>query len=99
MPTQFLTTLYDQLTPFERLPLIIAAGARNDAIEQRRLSSAAPDISLQVPDYSPLAKALNQAVSYHLLTLLDVAAKFWQWWGLWMTQAVNPSGRTARAPK
>jgi hypothetical protein len=37
-----LTKLYDQLTPTERLPLIIAARARGDAVEQARLVESAP---------------------------------------------------------
>jgi hypothetical protein len=82
MNTDALAHLYDQLDPFERLPLIIAAGARGDKTEQRRLSEAAPRKTWRTPDYYPLARALDKAVNYHLLMLLDLAAKFWQWWGM-----------------
>jgi len=82
MNTDALAHLYDQLDPFERLPLIIAAGARGDKTEQRRLSQAAPRKTWRTPDYYPLARALDKAVNYHLVMLLDLAAKFWQWWGL-----------------
>lgn len=90
-----LAKLYATLTPRERLPLIIAAGARGDETEQKRLSASAPKVSPQVPDYHALAKALLEAVHYHLETLLDLAAKFWQWWGLWMaydTRAASAAG-------
>jgi hypothetical protein len=33
--------------------------------------------------HQALAQALSAAASMHLVTLLDVAANFWQWWGLW----------------
>jgi len=85
MNTHGLSQLYDQLTPSERLPLIMAAAARDDEAEKQRLCAAAPEVSFRVPNYYPLAKALTEAVHYHLLTLLDLAAQFWQWWGIWMT--------------
>jgi hypothetical protein len=104
MNLDHLAKLYDRLTPRERLPLIIAAGARGDATEQQRLSTSAPKQRFEVSDYYPLAKALGEAVHYHLLTLLDLAANFWQWWGLWMghglTESDAPSthkGRRRRA--
>src|SRR5439155_19394785 len=36
------------------------------------------------------------AVHYHMLTLLDLAAKFWQWWGLWMTSGLRDGGGKER---
>src|SRR5262249_57292800 len=92
MNTKSLTQLYDQLTPFERLPLIVAAGARGDSAEQHRLAAASPLKSYREPDYYPLAKALRETVYFHLSTLLDLAAKFWQWWGLWMTHGLRDAG-------
>jgi hypothetical protein len=85
MNTHGLSQLYDQLTPAERLALIMAASVRGDEAEKQRLIAAAPEVSLRVPDYYPLAKALANVVDYHLLTLLDLAAQFWQWWGMWIT--------------
>jgi hypothetical protein len=96
MNTNDLAKVYDQLTPRERLPLIIAAGARGDQVEQKRLSASAPKESFQVPDYYGLAKALHEAGNYHLLTLLDLAANFWQWWGLWMSYGLREPGVTGR---
>jgi hypothetical protein len=82
MNSDALARLYDQLDPFERLPLMIAAGVRGDKTEQRRLSEAAPHMNRWLPNYYPLARALDQTVHYHLLNLLDLAAKFWQWWAM-----------------
>lgn len=82
MNLDHLTKLYDQLTPRERLPLIIAAGVRGDKAEQERLSASAPQERYQAPDYYRLSRALQEAVYLHLLTLLDLAALFWQGWGL-----------------
>src|SRR5205807_544212 len=78
-----LDRLYDRLIPCERLPLIIAASIRKDQRERQRLSDSAPTFGFEVPDYFGLAKALGEAVDIHLSTLLDLAATFWQFWGLW----------------
>jgi hypothetical protein len=83
-----LDRVYDQLIPRERLPLIMAANLRGDAAEQNRLTSSARMRSFQMPDYFPLARAQAKAVFWHMLTLLDLAGHFWQWWGLWMTHAL-----------
>jgi hypothetical protein len=88
MTTYRFDQLYVQLTPRERLPLIMAAHVRGDAAEQNRLVSSARTRSLQVPDYYPLARAQSKAVFWHMLTLLDLAGRFWQWWGLWVTYAL-----------
>jgi len=85
MNTMPLAKLYSQLTPRERLPLIIAAGARGDEVEQKRLRASAPKEKLELPDYFGLARGLAEAGNYHLLTLLDLAAQFWQCWGLWIS--------------
>jgi hypothetical protein len=82
LKTDALARLYDQLDPSERLPLIIAAEARGDKSEQRRLSKAAPHIYRRLPDYYPLARAFDRAVHYHRVMLLNLAAKFWQLWGM-----------------
>jgi hypothetical protein len=37
MTTDSISRLYDSLTPRERLPLLIAAAGRDDAVEQQRL--------------------------------------------------------------
>jgi hypothetical protein len=54
-----LAKLYDRLTPLERLPLLIAAGAHGDQVEQERLNASAPKHTLQVlticPSKVPLA--------------------------------------------
>jgi hypothetical protein len=87
MQTHPLDRFYDRLTPRERLPMIMAAYLRGDAAERNRLMASARTCTFQVPDYYPLAKALGQANHWHMLTLLDLAGHFWQWWGLWMACA------------
>jgi hypothetical protein len=71
MNTHRLGQLYDQLTPRERLPLIMAAHLRGDAADQKRLGASAPLKTLRVPNYYPLAKALRTAVHWQMQTLLD----------------------------
>src|SRR5262249_8028678 len=75
---------YSAFTPWERLPLLMAAHGRGDAAEYQRLEGSARKRTFQAADYSPLAKALGEAVYLHLLCLLDLAGAFWQCWGLWM---------------
>jgi len=91
-----LTKLYDQLTPHERLPLIIAAGVRGDQAEQQRLSASAPKERYQAPNYYRLSRALKEAVYLHLLTLLDLAALFWGGWGLWNGLGLANAADTGR---
>ncbi len=83
MNTDALAKLYDRLKPAERLPLIVAASRRGDEAERQRLMQAAPRTAYQVPDHFPLAMALEEAVTFHLLELLQWTGKFWQAWGLW----------------
>jgi hypothetical protein len=42
MTTKSAGRLYNQLTPRKRLPLLIAAARRDDAVEQQRLQYTAP---------------------------------------------------------
>jgi len=58
MNTTLLDKLYDQLTARERLPLIIAAARRADAVERRRLVDSAPGLCLEEPHHHGLATAL-----------------------------------------
>jgi hypothetical protein len=78
-----LNKLYDQLTAQERLTLMIAAGRRDDACERKRLVDSAPRLRFEVGRHHNLATALLEAAHLHLPTLLDLAAKYWQGWGLW----------------
>ena len=94
MKLHHLAELYDQLTPRERVPLIVAAGARGDQAEQKRLIDSAPKEAYEVPNYYGLAKALKEAGDFHLLTLLDLAANFWQWWGLWTSYLLRGPAET-----
>src|SRR5262245_52125486 len=102
MTTSSTGRLYHFLTPRERLPLLIAATGRADAVEQRRLQTSSPKEKFKSSDYCAHAEALNEAAHYHLLTLLDLGMEFWQWWWLWMTrslrnQAKHGSSRDRRA--
>jgi hypothetical protein len=104
MNTNDLAKHYDQLTARERLPLILAASARADAVERQRLLDSAPRVRFEAPHHFRLADALFEAAHFHLITLLDLAATYWQWWGLWgwhclrdETEKDNSGGRGKRA--
>jgi hypothetical protein len=90
MNTTGLAKHYGHLTAPERLPLLMAAALRGDEEERLRLMGSAPKVGFQVPDYFGLGNALTEATTLYLLTLLDLAANFWQWWGLWLA----PKGPT-----
>ena len=89
MTTNPVSRMYDCLTPRERLPLLVAAARRGDAVESQRLQMSAPKQKWEMPDYVPHADAFNEVVHYHLLTVLDLGMHFWQWWGLWLTRGLR----------
>lgn len=51
MNTDCLARCYGTLTPGERVPLLLAASARADAVEQDRLARSAPKHGFRLPDY------------------------------------------------
>jgi hypothetical protein len=94
MNTNALNKLYHQLTAQERLALMIAAGRREDTSERKQLADTAPRQQYEKSHHHNLATALLETARLHLLTLLDLAAKYWQWWGLcgwqlWKRQITN----------
>ena len=82
MNTAHLAQHYSALTPWERLPLLVAASARGDALEEDRLARAAPKNGFRVPDYWGLAEGLDDLVKLYLLEQLDLAAFYWRFAGL-----------------
>jgi hypothetical protein len=76
MNTDALAKHYDVLTPSERLPLLHAASARGDSVEQQRLMRSARKVMYAVPDYYGLAEAFDHLSMYHLLEVLDTAADY-----------------------
>src|SRR5262249_46171514 len=82
MNTDRLAKLYDQLTPWERVPLIIAAGARGDHEEQDRLQNTAPTSLFQVPNHRGLIEGLSQLADRYMILQPDVAVLYWQTAGM-----------------
>ena len=98
MNPKVVAKLYDQLTARERLPLLIAASVRGDPVERQQLLDSAPRAQFALPHHHALDQALAEAATMHLVTLLDVAANFWQWWGLWGWSEHRSQKRTAPGP-
>jgi hypothetical protein len=69
---------YDVLTPWERLPLLVAADARGDDVESDRLIHSAPQQVFQAPDYWRLLDGFEGLVKLYLLQQLDGAAFLWR---------------------
>src|SRR5947209_20597717 len=82
MNTNGLARHYDTLTPRERLPLIMAASARGDAVERDRLARSAPREHFSLPDYHGLAEGVLLAALLRGLAVLELAARFRQCEGL-----------------
>jgi hypothetical protein len=73
---------YDALTPWEQLPLLVAAAARGDAQELGRLRRSAPLVAYRAADYLGALEALEEVCTAYLLRQLDLAALYWQASGL-----------------
>lgn len=77
MNTNLLARHYDTLTPRERLPLLLAAHARQDQAEHDRLTRSAPRLAYGVPDYYGLAEGFCAMTNWHALKMLDLSCLYW----------------------
>ena len=77
MNTKAMAKLYDRLTPWERLPLIVAAVDRGDDAEAQRLSRSAPRIQLSLPDYHGLSDGLMLLTFFHVIGQLERGLLYW----------------------
>src|ERR1700680_3357005 len=73
MNTNGLIKHYDLLTPWERLPLTVAALARGDDVEVELLGRSAPKLGLRVGNYWGLLDGLNGLATTYMLRQLDAA--------------------------
>jgi hypothetical protein len=71
-----LARLYDRLSIWERIPLLLAADARDDASEYRRLSETAPVRTWQFPEHLLAEQALHVLALIYVGEQLDAAARF-----------------------
>src|SRR4051812_10645078 len=85
-----LTRHYPMLTEAERLPLILAAFARDDDSEAHRLLSTAPKVTYRIPPTFGRLLALNEVLSSHRMKHLDLAAVY-----LWTLATADSDDRTA----
>ena len=76
MNTNGLARRYEALTPWERLPLLVAASARGDEVERDRLARSAPQHDFRVPDYWGLCEGLEELATMYLLHQLELAALY-----------------------
>jgi hypothetical protein len=72
-----LAKLYDRLSPWERVPLWLAAGARGDEAERQRLARSAPRKAFQVPDTYGLLEGLRTVAARYVMLQLDMACWYW----------------------
>jgi hypothetical protein len=76
MNTKGLAKHYGGLTPWERLPLILAASARGDELERDRLARSAPEVVYRVRDHFGLAMAYREVSQTHYMELLHLAGNY-----------------------
>jgi hypothetical protein len=76
MNTNGLAKHYHRLTPWERLPLIIAAADRGDLVERDRLVQSARLIGFRLPNYWGLARALRDLAIFYQLEQLNLGTYF-----------------------
>lgn len=76
MTAHALARHYGNLTPEERFRLILAAGGRGDEIEEDRLVSAAPRISLSMPEHAPYGHAFDELALLVFIELQEEAARY-----------------------
>jgi hypothetical protein len=87
---------YASLTPWERLPLILAASVRADAVERECLIRSAPHHAFRVPDYRGLAEGLNELGTLYLLDQLERIASYWRLEASWDSRALSSDRREVR---
>lgn len=71
---------YGQLTGQERFSLILAAGVRNDAVEQKRLLQAGTRLTYTVADHVPWAEAFETLGQFVFMELVEEASRFRSAW-------------------
>lgn len=91
MNTNTLAKHYGHLTPRERIPLLLAAWARDDALKEQRLSDSAPTELFDMPDYGLPFMALSTLSLMYITEQLDHLAVYWH--AVWRltTEEDNPS--------
>lgn len=87
---------YQTLTPWERLPLMVAAAERGDVVEEERLSRSAPRNGFRIPDYWGLVDGLDSLAKVYLLEQLNLAAWYWRMNGLLDREPLRRPSRKER---
>jgi hypothetical protein len=97
MNTKGLAKMYDQLTPEERLPLILAASIRGDEAEKKRLARSAPTNLFRLPDYHALGEGILLLSLFHTIELLDLVTSYWRAGFALFDNRLLPNGKESKA--
>src|SRR4051794_15238475 len=68
-----------------------ARGARTVLLPPEPVESAAQ--LAQMPDHYFLAQGFTQAAKFHMLTVLSLVSRFWQWQLLWAVRILRQPAR------
>jgi hypothetical protein len=99
MTTDALAKLYDRLTPLERLPLIIAATDRGDAVEADRLARSAPRVHVNLPNYHSLGDALMHMAVSHMIAQVEPILGFWLAAGMVLKLEASNAGKKEKTKR
>jgi hypothetical protein len=69
---------YEKLTPRERFSLIMAAAARGDESERKRLMRSSPTALFRVPAYRGYSEAFCDTASLYLIQQLESGVRCWK---------------------
>jgi hypothetical protein len=76
MKMRRLAGMYDRLSVWERIPLLLAADARADDVEYRRLFDSAPPQAHEFPDHLLVEQGLHVLTLIYVTEQLDAAASY-----------------------
>src|SRR4051812_18794409 len=77
MNTNGLAKQYDKLTPWERVPMMVAASCRGDAAEAERLARSSPTSLFRGADYRGLSERIGALAGLETTLQPNLARRFW----------------------
>jgi hypothetical protein len=98
MNTTRLAKHYGALAPWERVALVVAAAARDDAQEVERLCQSAPRVGYTVPDHLGHLEGIGFVSLLYMVRQLDLACLYWQTAGVLESYSADGVDAHSRRP-
>jgi hypothetical protein len=90
---------YEKLTPWERVPAIIAARDRGDKVEADRLAQTAPTETWSIVNFKWVYESLHILANFYALELLDLAAFYYEASAAWGEDYLHLGKKEAKEAK